>query len=92
MVREALELTVSQVNSGTAGEKADAKFGTITALYRTDHMPTLDHSTRANVDYLLRDYIEDKFSKTLGSYRDCPDRRGRIEPGYSGRGSFDRIV
>jgi integrase len=63
-VREALELTVSQVNSGTAGEKADAKFGTITALYRADHIPTLDHSTRANVDYLLRDYIEDKFSKT----------------------------
>ena len=28
-----------------------------------------------------------------GAYnRDCPGRRGRIEPGYSGRGSFDRVV
>jgi hypothetical protein len=30
--------------------------------------------------------------ETLGSYRDCPGRRGRIEPGSFGRGSFDRIV
>ena len=33
-----------------------------------------------------------QYPQTLGSYRDCPGRRGRIEPGYSGRGSFDRIV
>jgi hypothetical protein len=30
--------------------------------------------------------------KTLGLYRDCPGRQGRVEPGYSGRGSFDRVV
>jgi hypothetical protein len=30
--------------------------------------------------------------ETLGLYRDCPGRQGRIEPNYSGRGSFDRVV
>ena len=30
--------------------------------------------------------------ETLGSYRDCPGRRGRVEPVLSARGSFDRIV
>jgi hypothetical protein len=30
--------------------------------------------------------------KTLGSYRDCPGSRGRVEPDSLGRGSFDRIV
>jgi hypothetical protein len=30
--------------------------------------------------------------KTIDPYRDCPSRRSRIEPGYSGRGSFDRVV
>ena len=33
-LRKAIELTVSQINSGTAGEKADAKFGAIITLYR----------------------------------------------------------
>jgi len=30
--------------------------------------------------------------QTSGSYRDCPGRRGRVEPGFFDRGSFDRIV
>jgi len=30
--------------------------------------------------------------QTLGSYRDCPGRRGGIELVNSDRGSFDRIV
>jgi hypothetical protein len=33
-----------------------------------------------------------QYRQTLGSYRDCPARRGWIEPGFSVRGSFDRIV
>ena len=62
-VRKAIELTVSQINSGTAGEMADAKFGAITALYRTEHLPTLEHSSQRSSTYLLRDYIEDRFSR-----------------------------
>ena len=35
---------------------------------------------------------QNQSSKTLGSYRDCPGRRGEVEPGAFVRGSFDRIV
>jgi hypothetical protein len=34
----------------------------------------------------------DHSPETLGSYRDCPGRRGGVEPGAFVRGSFDRIV
>ena len=34
----------------------------------------------------------DQSRKTLGSYRDCPGKRGELEPGAFVRGSFDRIV
>ncbi|MGB6689397.1 MAG: site-specific integrase [Terracidiphilus sp.] len=59
-VRKAIELNVSQVNSGTASEKVDAKFSAITALYRREHLPTLEHSTRQLHEYLLARYIEEK--------------------------------
>jgi hypothetical protein len=39
-VRKAIELTLSQVNSGTAGERADAKFGAIITLYRRKFLPS----------------------------------------------------
>lgn len=39
-VRKAIELTISQINSGTAGEKADAKFGAIITLYRRKFLPS----------------------------------------------------
>gem|GEM_PF-2216800 len=39
-VRKAIELTVSQINSGTAGEKVDAKFGAIITLYRRKFLPS----------------------------------------------------
>ncbi len=39
-VRKAIELTVSQINAGTAGEKADAKFGAIITLYRRKFLPS----------------------------------------------------
>ena len=39
-VRKAIELTVSQINSGTAGEKANAKFGAIITLYRRKFLPS----------------------------------------------------
>lgn len=63
-VRKAIETTVSQMNKGSAGEKTDAKFGAVTALYRSKHLPTLDHSTQCTNSYLLRKYIEDRFSQT----------------------------
>jgi integrase len=63
-VRRALELTVSQVNAGTGAAKADAKFMDVCALYRQEHMPTLEHSTRYTNAYLLDDYIEAHFGHT----------------------------
>ena len=39
-VRKAIELTLSQINSGTAGERADAKFGAIITLYRRKFLPS----------------------------------------------------
>ena len=63
-VRKAIELTISQVNAGTAGEKADAKFGAVTHLYRAEHLPTLAHSTQQVNSYLLTKYIEDRFGHT----------------------------
>jgi integrase len=63
-VRKAIELTVSQVNSGTAGERADATFGTIINLYRAEHLPTLARSSRDLNAYLLKDYVEDRFGNT----------------------------
>jgi integrase len=60
-VRKALELTVSQVNAGTGAAKADSKFMDVCALYRQEHLPTLEHSTREHNAYLLDDYIEAHF-------------------------------
>ena len=39
-VRKAIALTVSQINSGTAGEKANAKFGAVITLYRRKLLPS----------------------------------------------------
>lgn len=39
-VRKAIDLTVSQINSGTAGERADAKFSAIITLYRRKFLPS----------------------------------------------------
>ena len=39
-VRKAIELTVSHINSGTAGEKADAQFSAIITLYRRKFLPS----------------------------------------------------
>jgi hypothetical protein len=63
-VRQALELTVSQVNAGADAPQADAKFMDVCALYRQEHLPTLEHSTRYTNAYLLDDYIEAHFGHT----------------------------
>lgn len=39
-VRKAIELTVSQINSGTAGENVDAEFSAIVTLYRERSLPS----------------------------------------------------
>jgi integrase len=63
-VRAAIALTVAQVNAGTSGEKADAKFSAVIAVYRSKHLPTLQHSTRELNAYLLTDYVEPQFADT----------------------------
>ena len=63
-VRKAIELTVSQINAGIAGARADAKFMAIATLYREHHLPTLEHSTQHVNLYLLTRYIEDRFGHT----------------------------
>jgi hypothetical protein len=50
----AIELTVSQVNAGTAGVRADTTSGTIAAIYRKEHLPELGHATQEMNSYLLR--------------------------------------
>jgi hypothetical protein len=62
-VRQATEFSVSQVNAGAPREKADARFNAITALYRSEHLPTLEYSTRKLHEYLLSHYIEDKLGR-----------------------------
>ena len=42
--------------------KADAMFGTITALNRSKHLPELEHFTQQLHKYLLTKYIEEHFS------------------------------
>ena len=49
------------------------------------------HNKQETAVCLIR-ATQNRFPETLGSYRDCPGRRSRIEPGSSVRGSFDRIV
>ncbi|HKD60762.1 MAG TPA: tyrosine-type recombinase/integrase [Terracidiphilus sp.] len=63
-VRRAIELDVSQVNASTGAAKGDAKFMDVCALYRKEHLPTLEHSTRYTNSYLLDDYIEAHFGHT----------------------------
>jgi len=63
-VRKATQLQVALVNSDNDRHKVGVKFGTITALYRNEHLPTLRKSTRQKNAYLLRDFIEPQWSDT----------------------------
>lgn len=60
-VRKAIELAVSQQNRDTEKAKVEAVFGDIIGLYRTEHLPGLEHSTRQTNTYLLTSYIESMF-------------------------------
>jgi hypothetical protein len=61
-VRKAIELAVSQQNRETERARVDAVFGTIIDLYRTKHLPGLEHSTQQTNTYLLDNYIDPKFA------------------------------
>jgi integrase len=64
-VRKAIETAVVQQNVETQRPKVDARFGAIIALYRKEHLPTLQHSTQELRRYLFRRYIEPKFKDEL---------------------------
>jgi integrase len=64
-VRKAITTQVDLVNSGNERSKVGAKFGAITELYRTKHLPTLRNSTRHKNAYLLKDYIEPRWADEL---------------------------
>ncbi len=62
-VRKAIEMTVTQHNQDSERAKVDVLFGAVTGLYRTEHLPDLEPSTRQLHTYLLNNYIEPKFAK-----------------------------
>lgn len=64
-VRKATQLQVALANTENERHKVAVKFGTIATLYRTEHLPTLRKSTRDKNAYLLRDYIEPKWSDEM---------------------------
>ena len=57
-VRKATQNQVALVNTNNERHKVAAKFGAIIALYRTEHLPTLRHSTQSTNRYLIDDYVE----------------------------------
>ncbi len=61
-MRKAIELTVTQQKQDSEWAKVDALFGAVTGLYRTEHLPDLEPSTRQLHTYLLNNYIEPKFA------------------------------
>ena len=61
-VRKATQLQVALANTENDRHKVGIKFGTIAALYRNEHLPTLRKSTRDKNAYLLRDFIEPKWA------------------------------
>lgn len=60
-VRKAIHSQVALANSDNDRDKVGAKFGTITKLYRSQHLPGLRHSTQSTNGYLLKDYIEPRW-------------------------------
>lgn len=61
-VRKSIQQQVALANSDNDRHKIGVTFGTIAALYRSEHLPTLRKSTRQKNAYLLRDYIEPKWA------------------------------
>jgi integrase len=63
-VRKAIAANVVLANSSSERAKVGASFGDITALYRSEHLPTLRHSTQSTNGYLLKQYIEPQWEET----------------------------
>ncbi|MGA7524516.1 MAG: site-specific integrase [Acidobacteriaceae bacterium] len=61
-VRKSIEQQVITQNKKTERVKVDARFDALCSLYRREHLPTLRHSTQSTNEYLLRDYIEPRWS------------------------------
>ena len=61
-VRKAITSQVALANTKNERSKVGAKFGAITELYRTKHLPTLRHSTQNTNSYLLKNYIEPRWA------------------------------
>jgi len=57
-VRKAIENQVALANVDSERAKVGAKFSSLIALYRSQHLPTLRHSTQKLNGYLLDTYIE----------------------------------
>jgi integrase len=64
-VRKAIQQAVVLQNTKDERVKVGASFGALSALYRREHLPTLRHSTQGTNGYLLRDYIEPRWSSNL---------------------------
>ncbi|MGA2809144.1 MAG: site-specific integrase [Terracidiphilus sp.] len=61
-VRKAIQTQVVLANTKNERAKVGAKFGAITGLYREKHLPTLRHSTQITNGYLLKNYIEPRWT------------------------------
>ncbi len=62
LVRKAIQTQVVLANTENERAKVGAKFEAITELYRSEHLPTLRHSTQQTNGYLLKNYIEPRWS------------------------------
>lgn len=62
-VRKAIQSQVALVNTNADHAKVAAKLGTLTELYRAKHLPSLRHSSRRTITYLLSSYIEPRWSE-----------------------------
>jgi integrase len=60
-IRKAIQGQVALANSDSDRAKVGAKFGTITELYRSQHLPSLRPSTQSTNKYLLKEYIEPRW-------------------------------
>ncbi len=61
-VRREIQTQVALANTQNERVKVGAKFGAITEVYRAEHLPTLRHSTQETNSYLLKNYIEPKWT------------------------------
>jgi integrase len=63
-VRRVIQTQVTLANNRNERHKVTAQFGAIIALYRTEHLPTLRHSTKSTNAYLIDNYLEPQFFRT----------------------------